>query len=111
MAQSQATVNITTVKGDSLYNDSLLNLSYDRLSFVDATLQAQVRDSLGNLLLELSPIATVENDGSLTVSFDEDPINIPVGNHQWDLQITFDNGEVHTWVKGNFTVLKEVTYE
>lgn len=114
MATTQVTVNLTTVKGDSLYNDNFVTMTHDRLSFVGVTAKMQVRSATKVLLAELTPYLTVNEDGSLTIALDEHPLDIPVGTHDYDLQLTFPNEirtEVHTWIKGKFTVLKEVSYD
>jgi hypothetical protein len=75
-----------------------------------------VRNSDGLVILTL----TNEVSGGITVlnpptdgifKIDSQIVDIEIGNHVYDIEITFANGDVRTYVSGNWLIYQDISYE
>ena len=59
----------------------------------------------------------LDQDNGITITdaengkfqIDEQIINIAAGNYKYDIRITFSDGNVKTWIKGDFLVICNIT--
>ena len=106
----RAEANIKVYKGDTnTFTLSFTDANGDPLDFTGVTFKMQIRDSTTNALLQellqgTAMTVTLPN----TVVFDV-VITIAAGTYDYDLQGTYSNLDVITFLGGKFEVLKEVT--
>jgi len=108
-------LNIQALRGDTFkeYPFEIL-INSDPLDLTDAVIKMDVKkDACGIPLLSLSSVMdngiTITDAVSGLFKINEQIINIPAGNYQYDIQITLENGTVNTWVGGLFQVINTIT--
>ena len=108
-------LDFTHIKGDSfeavnfamILNSAVLNLT-------GCTLRMQLRKEYGGVIfLSLSSVAsagiTITNAAGGLFKINKQIINIPEFNYLYDIEITFSDLTVKTWISGNFLVQCDIT--
>lgn len=108
-------LNFQTIKGDTFeevtFEVKINNVAVD---LTDAIIKMQLRKSkCGVIGLSL----TSEDNAGLTIlnalnglfCINKQIINIEAYNYVYDIQITFADGVVKTWISGNFQIIEDVT--
>ncbi len=108
-------LNITALRGDTFKEypfEILINTL--PLDLTDAVIKMDIKKDACSLpALTLTSV----NDNGITITDDvngrfkinEQIINIPAGNYQYDIQITLADLTVHTWVGGLFQIINTIT--
>jgi hypothetical protein len=104
------------IKGDtfSSVNFTFLDSLGDPIDLTDATIRIMFRYrcntgavvktmSIGSGLTVASPTSGVVTLNAFT------PITFEVDTYYYDVEITFDDGTIKTYVKGTFKVLQDIT--
>ena len=107
--------NFTHIKGDTfdqvpfaiLKNNVALNLT-------GATIRMQLRSECGGLIaLNLTSVAnagiTITNAAGGLFKINKQVIDIASGLYEYDIQITFADGTVKTWLSGDFNIICDIT--
>jgi hypothetical protein len=107
--------NFTHIKGDTfeevqfdiVKNSVALNLT-------GAIIKMQLRTECGGLVaLNLTSVAnagiTITNAVGGLFKINKQIINIASGMYEYDLQITFSDGTVKTWLSGDFLIECDIT--
>lgn len=109
-------LNFSNTKGDT-FNEVPFQIKINDVS-VDLTgaiikmqLKTKAIDTCAALTLISTANAGLTITGALSGLFkiNEQIIDIPVFNYLYDIQITFSDGTVKTWIKGNFNITPEIT--
>jgi len=84
------------------------------LSLTGAVIKMQLKKECnGVAILSLTSVAsaglTITNAAGGLFKINQQIINIPEFNYIYDIQITFSDGTVKTWVEGNFVVKCDIT--
>lgn len=84
------------------------------LSLTGAVIKMQLKKECdGVAILSLTSVAsaglTITNAAGGLFKINQQIINIPEFNYIYDIQITFADGTVKTWVEGNFVVKCDIT--
>ena len=84
------------------------------LSLTGAVIKMQLKKECnGVAILALTSVAsaglTITNAAGGLFKINQQIINIPEFNYIYDIQITFADGTVKTWVEGNFVVKCDIT--
>jgi hypothetical protein len=108
-------LNFQNIKGDTFdqvtfevkINDVAVNLT-------GAVIRMQLRKEYGGVVaLSLTSVAnagiTITNAASGLFKINKQIINVAPYNYIYDIEIDFDNGDVKTWISGNFLILADVT--
>ena len=105
------TLDIKMWRNDTWIQTYALTVNTVPISLVGATVYIQVRKGCGG---DLALSAT--NGSGVTiggVSNNEISVNklvnIDKGNYKWDMQVTFSDGTVKTYLEGDFIVYDDVT--
>jgi hypothetical protein len=99
------TINLSAYHGDTLRQPFRFLKSGDPIDLNSSTVEASARERWGSSVFPL--VVTIEPDpGLLTLSL---PSDIHPGTFAYDLQITEENGDVTTWIKGDLIIAKDVT--
>jgi hypothetical protein len=109
------TLDFTHKKGDT-FDEVPFQIFFNTvpLDISDAIIRMQLRlEYGGNVYLALT---SVDNEGITILDavngifkINEQIINIKANSYIYDIEIIFANGEVKTWVSGNFNILPDVT--
>jgi hypothetical protein len=109
------TLDFTHKKGDT-FDEVPFQIFFNTvpLDISDAIIRMQLRlEYGGNVYLALT---SVDNEGITILDplegifkINEQIINIKANSYIYDIEIIFSNGEVKTWVSGNFNILPDVT--
>jgi hypothetical protein len=110
-----STLDFTHKKGDT-FDEVPFQIFFNTvpLDISDAIIRMQLRlEYGGNIYLALT---SVDNEGITILDplegifkINEQIINIKANSYIYDIEIIFANGEVKTWVSGNFNILPDVT--
>jgi hypothetical protein len=110
-----STLDFTHKKGDT-FDEVPFQIFFNTvpLDISDAIIRMQLRlEYGGNVYLALT---SVDNEGITILDavngifkINEQIINIKANSYIYDIEIIFANGEVKTWVSGNFNILPDVT--
>ena len=108
-------LNFQNIKGDTFEEVNFeLIINGDAVDLTDAIIRMQLRKEYGGVV-GLS-LTSVDNAG-ITITdaihglfkINKQVINIAPYNYLYDIEIHFDNGDVKTWISGNFQILNDVT--
>jgi hypothetical protein len=109
-------LNFENTKGDTFDEVAFqLRINGVNVNLTGATIKMQLKKRYCDLTPALSLTSvgsagiTITNASAGQFKINSQIINIPVWNYVYDLQIAFSNGEVKTYIKGNFNILEEVT--
>lgn len=98
---------------DHTNNDTFNGVSFEVLlnnvavDLTDADIKMQVRDSNCKLVAEYKLEITDATAGKF--SFKKQIISLTPSKYSYDIQITFANGDIKTWIKGEWKINKDVT--
>lgn len=108
-------LNFSHIQGDTfeavnfevIKNSTALNLT-------GAVIKMQLKKECGGVpILSFTSVAsagiTITNAASGLFKINKQIINIPEFNYLYDIEITFADGTVKTWVEGNFTIKCDIT--
>lgn len=106
-----ATLDIKMWRNDTWKQTYALTVNTVPISLVGATVYIQVRKGCGGALA-----LSATNGSGVTVGGVSNNeinvnklVNIDKGNYKWDLQVTFSDGTVKTYLEGDFIVYDDVT--
>ena len=108
-------LNFSHIKGDTF---EAVNFAVVKntvaLSLTGAVIKMQLKKECdGVAILSLTSVAsaglTITNAAGGLFKINQQIINIPEFNYIYDIQITFADGTVKTWVEGNFVVKCDIT--
>jgi hypothetical protein len=108
-------LNFSHIKGDTF---EAVNFAVVKntvaLSLTGAVIKMQLKKECnGVAILSLTSVAsaglTITNAAGGLFKINQQIINIPEFNYVYDIQITFADGTVKTWVEGNFVVKCDIT--
>jgi hypothetical protein len=82
-----------------------------RFDLTGVTLKAEIRDKPAGLtIVELTCAAVgAPEDGTVQVDLSADDCKLVPERGAWDLQLTYSDGRVHTWVAGKVNNTPDVT--
>lgn len=107
--------NFTHIKGDTFEEVPFAIVKNNVvLSLTGAVIRMQLRAECGGLIaLNLTSVAsagiTITNAAGGLFKINKQIINIASGMYEYDLQITFADGSVKTWLSGNFLIECDIT--
>ena len=108
-------LNFTHIKGDT-FEEVPFQINYNdvALSLTGATIKMQLRKECGGkIYLSLTSDGnaglTITNASQGRFKINNQIINIDSGVYLYDIEITFSNGEVKTWISGEFNVKCDIT--
>ena len=103
------TVNFTHKRGDTFYQ-TLFNVKINAvdLDLTDAVILMQLRKAPGGVVM-LEPTITITDAPGGDFAIDEQIINIPACNYQYDIQITLADSTVVTWISGLFIINDDIS--
>ena len=95
-------LNFEHIKGDT----------FEAVNF--AVIKMQLKKECGGVIaLNLTSVAsaglTITNAAGGLFKINKQIINIPEYNYVYDIEITFSDGTVKTWVEGNFVIKCDIT--
>jgi hypothetical protein len=94
------TVNFTHKRGDTFYQTPInIKVNNVDLDLTSAVILMQLRKEPGGVIA-LSPDLTITDAAGGDFQIDEQIINIPACNYQYDIQITLSDDTVVTWISG-----------
>ena len=103
------------IKGDT-FNEVNFEVKINDVAvdLTDAIIRMQLRKEYGGVVaLSLTSVAnagiTITNAASGLFKINKQVIDIAPYNYLYDIEIHFDNGDIKTWVSGNFLILADVT--
>jgi hypothetical protein len=108
-------LNFSHIKGDTF---EAVNFAVVKntvaLSLTGAVIKMQLKKECnGVAILALTSVAsaglTITNAAGGLFKINQQIINIAEFNYVYDIQITFSDGTVKTWVEGNFVVKCDIT--
>lgn len=108
--------NLTIYKGDTfdftfkLRTKGAFGAPGDYVDLTGATAKAQIRASQDDttVMAEFT-CSTGDDTGSVSLQLSPTQTAALTGNGVWDVQITFADGAIKTYLAGTTTVVKEVT--
>jgi hypothetical protein len=109
------TYNLPThITGDTFRGVTFsVTLNASPLDLTGAAVRMQVRRSKESdeALLDLKQAAgiTVTDAAAGEFQIDEQIIDLPEGNHYYDIEFTLANGKRHTYIVGRWQILQDVT--
>jgi hypothetical protein len=107
--------NFTHIKGDTFEEVPFAIVKNNVvLSLTGAVIRMQLRAECGGLIdFNLTSVAsagiTITNAAGGLFKINKQIINIASGMYEYDLQITFADGSVKTWLSGNFLIECDIT--
>jgi hypothetical protein len=107
--------NFTHIKGDTFEEVAFaIRKNNAVLSLTGAVIRMQLRAECGGLIaLNLTSVAnagiTITNAAGGLFKINKQIINIASGLYEYDLQITFSDGTVKTWLSGDFLIECDIT--
>jgi len=108
-------LNFSHIKGDTfeLVNFALVKNTV-ALDLTGAVIKMQLKKECGGIpILSFTTVAsaglTILNAAGGLFKINKQIINIPEFNYIYDIEITFSNGDVKTWVSGDFIVKCDIT--
>jgi hypothetical protein len=105
------------IKGDTMEAVTFtITVNAVALNLTGASARMDVRESLkGKQLVRYTSavsggltIVAPATDGKLR--FDEAIIDLPVGTHNYDIEITLADASVKTYISGTWTIVQDITY-
>ena len=108
-------LNFTHIKGDTFeaVNFAVVKNSV-ALNLTGAVIKMQLKKECGGIpILSFTTVAsaglTITNAVGGLFKINKQIINIAEFNYIYDIEITFSNGDVKTWVEGNFIINCDIT--
>jgi hypothetical protein len=108
-------LNFSHIKGDTFeaVNFAVLKNTV-ALNLTGAVIKMQLKKECGGVaILSFTSVAsaglTITNAAGGLFRINKQIINIPEYNYLYDIEITFADGSVKTWVDGNFTINCDIT--
>lgn len=109
-------LDYTHIKGDT-FDGATFEIKFDNvavnLTGVVIRMQLRRNPEDASAALSITSVAsagiTITNAVSGQFRINKQIIDIPVGKYCYDMQFTFTNGDVKTYVDGNFTITPEIT--
>jgi hypothetical protein len=105
------TLDIKMWRNDTWKQTYALTVNNVAISLLGATVYIQVRKGCGgDLALSATNGSgvTIGGVGNNEISVNK-LVNIDKGNYKWDLQVSFSDGTVKTYLEGDFIVYDDVT--
>lgn len=108
-------LNFSHIKGDTFDKvDFALIRNTLPLDLTNCTVRMQIKKECNGI--SILSFTTVESAGLTIIDavgglfkINKQIINIPEFNYIYDIEITFSNGDVKTWISGDFFVTCDVT--
>lgn len=104
------------IKGDTFEEVAFqLNVNGSAASLTGAVIKMQLRKNYTDTTAALSLTSvgsagiTITNASAGQFKINKQIIDIEVYNYVYDIQITFSNGEVKTYIQGGFNITNDVT--
>ena len=108
-------LDFTHIKGDTFeaVNFAVIKNAV-AVNLTGATIKMQLKKECGGIpFLSLTTVAsnglTITNATGGLFKINKQIINISEYNYLYDIEITFSNGDVKTWVEGIFTINCDIT--
>lgn len=108
-------LDFTHIKGDTFeaVNFQMLVNSV-ALDLTGCTLRMQLRKEYGGVVfLSLTSVAnagiTITNASTGSFKINKQIINIDANNYIYDIELDKQNGDVKTYISGNFSVINDIT--
>lgn len=108
-------LNFSHIQGDTfeIVNFAVVKNS-TALNLTGAVIKMQLKKECGGVpILSFTSVAsaglTITNAAGGLFKINKQIINIPEFNYLYDIEITFSDGTVKTWVEGNFVVKCDIT--
>jgi len=108
-------LNFQHIKGDTFEAVNFqINENGDALDLTDCVIKMQLRKECGGVIaLSLTSVAnagiTITDAVAGEFKINNQIININSANYLYDIEITFPNDEVKTWISGQFSVICDIT--
>ena len=102
--------DLSHVKGDSFLKPDLFTIEHDTLDFTGAIANFYVRLN-GEDAFTFAPTETVDSEGRLVVSVEEETLDLVPTDYRWHLEVTLSDNSKYTWVSGLFVVLPDAPTE
>lgn len=103
------TVNFTHKRGDTFYQTPInIKVNNVDLDLTGAVILMQLRKEAGGVIA-LTPNLTITDAAGGDFQIDEQIINIPACNYQYDIQITLSDDTVVTWISGLFIINDDIS--
>lgn len=103
------------IKGDT-FNEVNFEVKINDVAvdLTDAIIRMQLRKEYGGVVaLSLTSVAnagiTITDSEAGLFKINKQVIDVSPYNYLFDIEIHFDNGDIKTWVSGNFLILADVT--
>ncbi len=108
-------LNFKHKKGDT-FEEVLFQIVVNDVNadLTDAIIRMQLRLEYGGVVyLNITSVnsegITITDAVNGSFKINEQIINIKAGNYLYDIEIQFGNGDIKTWVSGNFNIANDVT--
>lgn len=101
------------IKGDTWnVTNFTINVNDNPKDLTSATIAMKIRDRNGILLKSLSTGSglTITDATAGKFKIDAQVLDISIGTHKYDIEITFPDGTVKTWIAGKITIIQDMTY-
>jgi hypothetical protein len=103
------TVNFTHKRGDTFYQTPInIKVNSVDLDLTGATILMQLRKEPGGVVM-FTPALSITDAVGGDFQIDEQIINIPACNYQYDIQITLSDDTVVTWISGLFIINDDIS--
>jgi hypothetical protein len=108
-------LNFTHIQGDTFEDVNFAVVKNAvALSLTGAIIKMQLKKECGGIpILSFTSVAsagiTITNAAGGLFKINKQIINISEFNYLYDIEITFADGTVKTWVEGNFTINCDIT--
>jgi len=108
-------LNFQNIKGDTFEQVNFeVKINDVAVDLTDAVIRMQLRKEYGGVIaLSLTSVAnagiTITTPASGLFKINKQVIDVAPYNYIYDIEIHFDNGDIKTWVSGNFLILADVT--
>lgn len=108
-------LNFQHYKGDTFEAVNFqINENSSALDLTNCVIKMQLRKECGGVIaLSLTSVAnagiTITNASAGQFKINKQIINCDAGNYAYDIQITFPDGVVKSWITGNFNVECDIT--
>ena len=108
------TYNFPTHTNNDTFNGVLFEVLVNAVpaDLTGATIKMQLKDNSGKSIYEFSTTNNkleIVDAAAGKFSFKKQVISVSPFRYKYDIQITFSNGDKKTWIKGEWTISKDVT--
>jgi hypothetical protein len=101
------------IKGDT-WRTTTFTVTVNDLAkdLTGATIDMNVRDCNAVSWLDMTNGTgiTITDAANGVFQIDQQTLDIPAGLYSYDIQITDSDGVIATWIRGNITIIQDITY-